>query len=109
MKQFDKDFEEYGVGLVHHFSAGIYAKETHIPAGVTLTQHRHRFEHLSILAQGEVVVTADGVATVIEAPYCLTMPAGVEHSVRALTDAVWFCVNATSEVDHEAADRSLVE
>ena len=38
----------------HHFSAGVYAKETLIPAGHVLVQHKHKFSHLSILASGSI-------------------------------------------------------
>ena len=43
----------------HHFSAGVYAKETLIPAGHVLVQHKHKFSHLSILASGSIELMVD--------------------------------------------------
>lgn len=97
-----------GGGIVHHFGGGVYAKETRIPAGVKLTQHRHTFDHLSILAVGRVVVAVDGQQKTFDGPACIEIKAGKAHEVTALTDATWFCVHATSETDHEKVDHELI-
>lgn len=94
--------------LLHHFSAGLYAKETHIPAGMALVQHKHLFDHLSILASGTVDVEVDGQRSRITGPACLTIEAGKHHGVRAVTDAVWFCLHATDKLDHDEADAALI-
>ena len=83
----------------HHFSAGVYAKETIIPAGKWLVQHAHKFDHLSILAQGSVELIVDGEREVLHAPACLTIAAGKHHGVKSLTDVVWYCIHATECVD----------
>ena len=97
-----------GVDIAHHFAAGVYAKETRIPAGVSLTQHVHPHSHLSILAWGSVLVYADGVERSYTAPACIEIAAGVAHEVRALTDVLWFCVHATNETDPEAVDKTIL-
>ena len=62
--------------IAHHFSSGVYAKETRIPAGKWLIQHSHKYDHLSVLAQGTIELVVDGVSTVMSAPNCLTVAAG---------------------------------
>lgn len=94
--------------LIHHFSEGLYAKETHIPAGQMLIQHKHSYAHLSIIAKGKVVVIVDDVSKIIEAPACLEIVAGKHHAVKALTDCVWFCVHATDEKDSSKVDEVLI-
>lgn len=106
---FNKDFDRCEVGIVHHFSSGLYAKETLIPAGVRLTQHKHGYDHLSILASGTAVVEVDGEATKYTGPACLTIKAGSAHEVTAITDVVWFCLHATEETDPEKVDHVLHE
>lgn len=96
------------VEIQHHFAGGAYAKQTRIPAGHVLVQHRHRFDHLSILASGSVLLEADGVTSRVDAPACLEIPAGTHHGVRALTDVVWFCVHATDCADEDAIDEVLI-
>lgn len=93
----------------HHFSAGVYAKETRIPAGYVLVQHAHKHDHLSILASGSVEMIVDGVKSVVEAPACLTIAAGKHHGIKSLTDVVWYCVHATDCTDEDAIDEVLVE
>lgn len=100
--------QDLGVEVVHHFVGGLYAKETHIPAGVRLTQHKHSFDHLSVLASGRVLVSVDGVETEHAAPAFLTIAANKAHEVTALTDVVWGCLHATDCTDPEEIDHELV-
>ena len=80
--------------IEHHFSSGVYAKESRIPAGYILVQHKHEYDHLSILASGSVEMIVDGVRSVVNAPACLTIEAGKHHGVKSLTEVVWYCIHA---------------
>ena len=88
--------------ITHHLAGGVYAKETRIPAGTVLVQHRHTYEHLSVLASGSVEVDVDGERTRHDGPACITIAAGKHHGVKALTDAVWFCIHASDVADDDA-------
>ena len=94
--------------IKHHFSDGMYAKEAFIPSGQILVQHRHKFDHLSILAVGSVELAVDGVVTVLHAPACLTLKANTHHGVKSLTDVVWYCIHATDCTDEENIDDVLI-
>lgn len=95
--------------IEHHFGGGVYAKETRIPAGFDLVQHRHEHDHLSILASGSVELTIEDVGIeTIHAPACLTIKAGKHHGVRSLTDVVWYCIHATDCTDESAVDQVLI-
>lgn len=37
--------------VTHHFSDNLYAKEMFIPADSLIIQHKHEYDHLSILAK----------------------------------------------------------
>jgi quercetin dioxygenase-like cupin family protein len=93
----------------HHFSAGVYAKETRIPAGYVLVQHAHKHDHMSILASGSVELAVDGVKSIVHAPACLTIPAGKHHGIKSITDVVWYCVHATDCTDEDEIDEMLIE
>jgi quercetin dioxygenase-like cupin family protein len=92
----------------HHFSAGVYAKETLIPAGQVLVQHKHKFSHLSILASGSIELMVDGERKIIHAPACLTIEANKHHGVKSLTDVVWYCIHATECTDIDEIDEVLI-
>jgi len=92
----------------HHFSAGVYAKETLIPAGHVLVQHKHKFSHLSILASGSIELMVDGERKIIHAPACLTIEANKHHGVKSLTDVVWYCIHATECTDLDEVDKVLI-
>ena len=93
----------------HHFSAGVYAKETRIPAGYVLVQHAHKHDHLSILASGSVEMVVDGVKSVVDAPACLAIAAGKHHGIKSITDVVWYCVHATDCTDEDEINEVLIE
>jgi mannose-6-phosphate isomerase-like protein (cupin superfamily) len=92
----------------HHFSSGVYAKETRIPAGYVLVQHAHKHDHLSILASGSVEMAVDGVKSIVKAPACLAIAAGKHHGVKSLTDVVWYCIHATECTDEDEVDEVIV-
>jgi hypothetical protein len=93
----------------HHFSSGLYTKETRIPAGFILVQHVHKHDHLSILASGSVEMVVDGVKSTIHAPACLTIAAGKHHGIKSITDVVWYCIHATDCTDENEVDEVLIE
>jgi len=94
--------------IKHHFSAGVYAKEAFIPAGQILVQHKHKFDHLSILASGSVEIIVDDVKSIVHAPACLTIEANKHHGVKSLTDVVWYCIHATECTDSDEIDDVLI-
>ena len=92
----------------HHFGAGVYAKETLIPAGHVLVQHKHKFDHLSILASGSIELMTDGERKIVHAPACLTIEANKHHGVKSITDVVWYCIHATECTDTDEIDEVLI-
>lgn len=94
--------------ITHHFGGGVYAKESAIKAGSILVQHKHAFDHLSILAKGTVEVSVDGNSFELTGPACLTIKANKHHGVKALTDVVWYCVHATDCTDPDHIDETLI-
>jgi len=94
--------------IAHHFGAGVYAKEALIPAGCILVQHKHKHDHLSILASGSVELVVDGMKSVIHAPACLTITANKHHGVKSITDVVWYCIHATDCTDTDEIDEILI-
>ncbi len=97
------------LAITHHFSSGVYVRQMHLPAGHVAQTHLHRFDHLSILAQGEVILSVNGVHSRHQAPACLTIAAHAAHQILALSDCVWFCLHATQETEVEHIHHQLVE
>lgn len=87
---------------------GMYAKEVRIPAGTVLVSHKHLYDHLSILASGCVTIDLGNGPRVHHGPSGITIRKGVEHTVHALTDAVWFCIHPTDETDATKIDEVLI-
>jgi quercetin dioxygenase-like cupin family protein len=94
--------------ITHHFGGGVYAKETHIPAGLILVQHKHAHDHLSYLVKGVVEVSVDGIPRTVAAPACLTIEAVKHHGVKALVDSIWLCIHASDCTDEQEVDKVLI-
>jgi len=92
----------------HHFSDGLYAKQMVLPKDHFAITHAHKYDHLSILASGKVVVDVNGLRTEYVAPACINILADQNHSIIALEDSVWFCVHATDETDADSVDEVLI-
>jgi quercetin dioxygenase-like cupin family protein len=97
------------LGIVHHFSDGLYAKQMMIPQGFLAGMHAHVYGHLSILAKGKVVVRTDFEEKEYSAPACIEIKSGILHTIEALEDSQWFCIHATDETDVSKVDEVLIQ
>lgn len=95
--------------IKHHFSSGVYSKQMSLPKGFQMRSHSHKFDHMSILAQGVGLVTVNGVSTEYHAPCVLEIKAGQHHDLYAIEDISWFCIHATEETDIDKIDEVLSE
>ena len=85
--------------VVHHFSAGICARELHIPKGTLLTGAIHKFENMNMLSKGDILVlTEDGMKRVT-APATIVSPAGTKRIAYTIEDCIWTTLFATDETD----------
>jgi quercetin dioxygenase-like cupin family protein len=96
--------------IQHHFSEGLYAKQMALPKGHLACQHKHNYDHLSILAQGKVKVLFDNdIVETYTAPTCINIVKDVNHTILALEDSVWFCIHKTEETDVNKVDEVLIK
>jgi hypothetical protein len=93
----------------HHFIGGIYTKECHLPVGFTFAQHRHTFDHQSVLVSGTADIEVDGVVTEVTGPAILNIEARKIHSVTPKTPVVWLCQHVTDCTDPEDIDIEFIE
>lgn len=95
--------------LAHHFGGKVYAKEFKFPAGTVAVQHKHNYDHLSILADGTVELEVDGVRSVHTGAACIPIKAGTHHGIRAITDATWYCIHAIDPEDLPEAEAERID
>src|ERR1700744_4893505 len=93
--------------LFHYFAPGLYARELHIPAGMTLTGKIHKYPQLNILSKGRIsVLTEDGVKEV-EAPFTVVSPAGTKRIAYAHTNCVWTTILPTDLSDPDLIEKEF--
>lgn len=94
----------------HHFAGGVYAKAMRIPEDFEVVSHKHNYDHLSILAEGCVIVEVDGKQETYWSPAVIEIKAGAEHSVTPVNGpALWYCVHSTDCADPEKVDQVLIK
>ncbi len=72
---------------------GVQIEKYAIKKGTVLISHCHVYDHPSILAAGSVELwTPTGVER-LTGPIEVKIAAGVKHALKALTDAVWYCIH----------------
>lgn len=111
MNAFNQNFVGAGVEIIHHMphGDGVYIKETRIPRGVTLLNHKHTYTHKAMLVRGRVeLITGAETVDIIDAPCLLTIEKDIQHQVTALCDSVWYCIHASGEEDSDKIDHTLV-
>jgi hypothetical protein len=84
----------------HLLADGIYIKAYAVPAGVKLYSKLFPDDHVTILAQGSVLLkNEDGTIINFVAPAHFKFPANKRLGVVTLQPSVWYCVHATDETD----------
>lgn len=92
--------------LEHHFLGGLYAKRIALKRGESFGKHIHDFDHVSIVAKGVARVEMGDEVRVYGEGCHVEIKAGIQHSVFAMTDLVWFCIHVTNETDPEKIDEA---
>ena len=86
--------------IKHIFGPRVYVKAFFVPKGITVVTKAFLEDHVTILAQGTVVVEdPDGVKTKYLAPAHTVFQQATRYRCTCLEDAVWYCVHPTEETD----------
>jgi len=85
----------------HVLSDGVYIKLFMVPKGLKLYTKRFPDNHISILAEGSVIIDNGQEKTKISAPMHVKIDAMIRYQIYTLEDSVWYCVHAnpTDETD----------
>jgi quercetin dioxygenase-like cupin family protein len=80
----------------------VFVKMMHfMRSGDTHQGHVHTFDHITLLAQGQVLMTHDGGEQTFTSPHLIVTPKGITHQFKALTDGVVLCcIHAIRAGDH---------
>ena len=93
---------------VDYFSKGVYARELHIPAGVTLTGKIHKYQNLNILSKGEMTVSTDEGMKRVSAPFTIVSPPGTKRVAYAHTDCIWTTIHGTDKQDVDQIELEFI-
>lgn len=94
--------------IEHYFIGGTYARRQILKAGASISTHKHKFDHMSILAKGVANVTVDGVSIIYNAPTVIEVKAEKAHRIESLEEVHWYCIHATNITDPDLIDHETL-
>lgn len=92
----------------HHFTDGLYTRETFMPAGSFAIGKVHRFRVTNILIKGHIsVVNGDETKEYI-APCIFESEAGVSKMAYFHEDTIWLNCHPTTETDIDKIEQLVI-
>lgn len=86
--------------IKHIFGPSVYIKAFFVPHGITVITKAFQEDHVTILAQGSVIVEdPDGQKVRYASPAHTVFKQGTRYRCTCLEDSVWYCVHPTEETD----------
>jgi hypothetical protein len=98
-----------GLETKHHFSGDVYARELHIPEGVTLVGKVHKREHLCTVIAGDLTIVSDGKRQRVKAPAAFVSAVGAKRAFYAHEPSIFVTFHRTDSRDLNDIERELVE
>jgi len=85
------------VGLV----SNVFVRQMHFAAvGDSEVGHKHRYDHMTLLAKGQLRVTVNGQATDYTAPMMIFIRANLVHELECLSEnTVAYCIHGLRDAD----------
>ena len=85
--------------VMHALVHGVYIKQMRLDhVGWTAMQHKHTYDHSTLLATGSVLVRCGDQVQAFEAPTIIFIKAGEEHQIMATKpDTVCYCIHALKD------------
>lgn len=91
----------------------VFVKMMHLyDVGDTTEGHAHTFDHITLLAKGEVLMRAKGTEKTHTAPALIVTPRGVEHEfVATVPGTILCCIHAIRNGDdvEDVAPQEITE
>jgi hypothetical protein len=85
----------------HTFADGMYTREMFIPKGTIVIGKIHKQECMNFCVKGKIYVATETGSMLVEAPYSVASPAGLQRIGYAMEDTIWINVFRTDETDSE--------
>lgn len=74
----------------------------------TIGGHKHKYDHISLLASGSAKVEVDSIEKIFKAPTFIIIRKDKIHNVTALeNNTLWYCIFANRDIDGQVYDKDL--
>ena len=103
-----KEMEQIETPSFHHFTDGLYTRETHMSAGTLAVGEIHRFKVTNILVKGHISVINGDEICEYKAPCIFTSEAGVSKIAYFHEDTIWLNCHPTTETDLDKIRQQVI-
>ena len=87
------------------FFGNIWVRQRVLNIGESHPGHKHHFDHVTLLAQGQVLVEVEGRTKQFNAPTFIVIRKDNEHKFTAISDRVlYYCIYALRDLDGEVLE-----
>lgn len=86
---------------VHHYAAGMYAREFSMPAGMTVVGKKHLHQHFMMVLKGRARVVTEFDDTEVVAPFIHVSQPGAKRVVYAIEDTTFVTVHLNPSDTHD--------
>ena len=106
-----KSLEQVECPVKHHFSYGVYTRETFMPKGSVVLGKKHKHSTTNIVLQGKVRLydKETNRTTLIEAPFVFVSSPGVQKVAYFLEDTIWINTHPTEETDLDKIESLFID
>lgn len=110
-----KEMEQVEWQTRHHFSDGVYTRESYVPAGTVLTGYRHKQETVSIVTQGAIsVVTIDQTGRaerkgILKAPDIIVTKPGIKKVGYTHEDTIFVNCFPLSDIPLDKRSEEFID
>ena len=98
----------FGFDLIGCY-ANVWIRQRQFPiVGEKIGGHKHKYDHVSILATGKALVEVDGIEKEFIAPAFIIIRKDKIHNVTALEEnTTWYCIFANRDINGDVYDPVL--
>lgn len=108
IKEQMKEMDTVDTPSFHHFTDGLYTRETHMDAGTLAIGKKHKYSVTNILVKGHISVIMDDMVTEWVAPCVFVSEPGVSKIAYFHEDTIWLNCHPTEETDLEKIEADVI-
>ena len=105
-----KELPQVDCPVTHHFSKGVYTRETHMKKGTFAIGKKHRYKTINIIMKGKLAIYngKDSPILHVKAPYIFISESGVQKMAYFEEDTIWLNCHSTESTNLKDIEKQFI-